>query len=285
MIHTGVCHGTLGEAAQGPVMQDGKPAHRAHLAAAETLQPRAFHQRSRRQRGRRSRGQDEVPSCDRAVLAAPWRSIARWPLVVRVRPAHRQGHGQLHRGHRGDDPLPGQPLPAPYAGGIDHRDPARDRALGQRVPRPLRPLPERPSGGGPRLRRPAALRGLLRGRGRLHRHRGDGASAAAALPDPSAGLRAQPGPRDHGLQCLGRPRHRALRHQQRDAFPGGEPQAQLRRAAARAATLRRRRHFVAHTGTLVGYLFAGKPDPMQLGELSSFFHGLGLACQFAQTGF
>lgn len=42
---------------------------------------------------------------------------------------------------------------------------------------------------------------------------------------------------------------------------------------------------VAHTGTLLGYLFAGKPDPVQLGELSSFFHGLGHACQFAQTGF
>lgn len=42
---------------------------------------------------------------------------------------------------------------------------------------------------------------------------------------------------------------------------------------------------VAHTGTLLGYLFAGKPDPVKLGEISSFFHDLGHACQFAQTGF
>lgn len=42
---------------------------------------------------------------------------------------------------------------------------------------------------------------------------------------------------------------------------------------------------VAHTGTLLGYLFVDKPVPMQMGELSSFFHGLGHACKFAQTGF
>ena len=42
---------------------------------------------------------------------------------------------------------------------------------------------------------------------------------------------------------------------------------------------------VAHTGTLLGYLFAGRPDPVQLGEISSFFHGLGHTFQFAQTGF
>lgn len=42
---------------------------------------------------------------------------------------------------------------------------------------------------------------------------------------------------------------------------------------------------VAHTGTLIGYLFGGKPSPTQMGELSSFFHGLGHACRFTQAGF
>ncbi len=42
---------------------------------------------------------------------------------------------------------------------------------------------------------------------------------------------------------------------------------------------------VAHTGTLVGYLFVRRLDPVEMGELSSFFDGLGHACAFAQTGF
>lgn len=42
---------------------------------------------------------------------------------------------------------------------------------------------------------------------------------------------------------------------------------------------------VAHTGSLIGYLFAEAPDAVALGELSAFFRGLGHQCRFAQTGF
>lgn len=42
---------------------------------------------------------------------------------------------------------------------------------------------------------------------------------------------------------------------------------------------------VAHTGSLLGYLFVQKPDSTQMGELSAFFHGLGYSCRFVQTGF
>jgi uncharacterized protein involved in propanediol utilization len=42
---------------------------------------------------------------------------------------------------------------------------------------------------------------------------------------------------------------------------------------------------VAHTGSLIGYLFAQAPDAVALGELSAFFRGLGHQCRFAQTGF
>lgn len=41
----------------------------------------------------------------------------------------------------------------------------------------------------------------------------------------------------------------------------------------------------AHTGSLLGYLYIHKPGPMQMGELSSFFHRLGYQCRFVQTGF
>lgn len=57
------------------------------------------------------------------------------------------------------------------------------------------------------------------------------------------------------------------------------------------ALLRERERFradgivVAHTGTLLGYLFIRKLDAVEMGELSSFFEGLGQACKFAQTGF
>ncbi|WP_338849216.1 hypothetical protein V8J88_09695 [Massilia sp. W12] len=43
--------------------------------------------------------------------------------------------------------------------------------------------------------------------------------------------------------------------------------------------------FVAHTGSLAGYLFIDKPGPLQMGALSSFFRGLGYQCRFVQTGF
>lgn len=41
----------------------------------------------------------------------------------------------------------------------------------------------------------------------------------------------------------------------------------------------------AHTGSLLGYLYIRKPGPVQMGELSSFFHSLGYQCRFVQTGF
>lgn len=41
---------------------------------------------------------------------------------------------------------------------------------------------------------------------------------------------------------------------------------------------------VAHTGSLIGYLFAQRPDPMRLGELSAFFAGLGRQCRMIEAG-
>ncbi|MEU7104035.1 hypothetical protein ABZ951_03110 [Streptomyces sp. NPDC046215] len=43
--------------------------------------------------------------------------------------------------------------------------------------------------------------------------------------------------------------------------------------------------FVAHTGSLIGYLFARRPGPAVKGELSAFFHSLGHQCSFAQGGY
>lgn len=42
---------------------------------------------------------------------------------------------------------------------------------------------------------------------------------------------------------------------------------------------------VAHTGSLIGYLFLQSPPPAQRRELTAFFGELGLACAFAATGF
>ncbi|MDI3422856.1 GHMP family kinase ATP-binding protein [Streptomyces luteolus] len=42
--------------------------------------------------------------------------------------------------------------------------------------------------------------------------------------------------------------------------------------------------FVAHTGSLVGYLFTRRPAPELKGELSAFFHSLGHQCSFARGG-
>lgn len=42
---------------------------------------------------------------------------------------------------------------------------------------------------------------------------------------------------------------------------------------------------VAHTGSLIGYLYRRRPTPTLMGELSAFFRGLGHQCRFAQTGF
>ncbi|MGO4778101.1 hypothetical protein AB4084_21775, partial [Lysobacter sp. 2RAB21] len=41
---------------------------------------------------------------------------------------------------------------------------------------------------------------------------------------------------------------------------------------------------VAHTGSLLGYLFVSRPDAARMSELSSFFRGLGRQCRFAETG-
>ncbi|MBH1937697.1 hypothetical protein I5Q34_26075 [Streptomyces sp. AV19] len=43
--------------------------------------------------------------------------------------------------------------------------------------------------------------------------------------------------------------------------------------------------FVAHTGSLVGYLFTQRPAPALKGELSAFFRSFGRQCSFAQGGF
>ncbi|MER6553776.1 MULTISPECIES: GHMP family kinase ATP-binding protein [Streptomyces] len=43
--------------------------------------------------------------------------------------------------------------------------------------------------------------------------------------------------------------------------------------------------FVAHTGCLVGYLFASRPQPDVKSDLSAFFHSLGHQCTFAQGGY
>ena len=42
---------------------------------------------------------------------------------------------------------------------------------------------------------------------------------------------------------------------------------------------------VAHTGSLVGYVYIQRPTPREIGELSSFFRGLGYQCRFVETGF
>lgn len=43
--------------------------------------------------------------------------------------------------------------------------------------------------------------------------------------------------------------------------------------------------FVAHTGSLVGYLFSHRPAPGAKDELSAFFSSLGHQCSFAQGGY
>jgi uncharacterized protein involved in propanediol utilization len=42
--------------------------------------------------------------------------------------------------------------------------------------------------------------------------------------------------------------------------------------------------FVAHTGSVVGYLFKERPDRTLMDEISSFFRELGEQCHFAQGG-
>lgn len=42
---------------------------------------------------------------------------------------------------------------------------------------------------------------------------------------------------------------------------------------------------VAHTGSLIGYLFADRPGSMRIGQLSAFFLSLGYQCQYAHAQF
>jgi uncharacterized protein involved in propanediol utilization len=42
--------------------------------------------------------------------------------------------------------------------------------------------------------------------------------------------------------------------------------------------------FVAHTGSVIGYLFRAPPGRSQMDELSAFFRGLGYQCAFAKAG-
>jgi uncharacterized protein involved in propanediol utilization len=42
--------------------------------------------------------------------------------------------------------------------------------------------------------------------------------------------------------------------------------------------------FVAHTGSVIGYLFARKPDRATMDELSAFFRGIDRQCYFAKAG-
>jgi uncharacterized protein involved in propanediol utilization len=42
---------------------------------------------------------------------------------------------------------------------------------------------------------------------------------------------------------------------------------------------------VAHTGSLIGYLYADRPGSVRIGQLSAFFLSLGCQCQYAQAQF
>jgi uncharacterized protein involved in propanediol utilization len=42
--------------------------------------------------------------------------------------------------------------------------------------------------------------------------------------------------------------------------------------------------FVAHTGSVLGYLFVEPLDWARMGELAAFFRGLGHQCRFVTTG-
>ena len=42
---------------------------------------------------------------------------------------------------------------------------------------------------------------------------------------------------------------------------------------------------VAHTGSVIGYLYRDAPDPARMGELSAFFLDLGHQCRFVRAGF
>lgn len=100
------------------------------------------------------------------------------------------------------------------------------------------------------------------------------------------------------------PAYRANLAQAMDAFGRGD-RAAIASCATVSATLAqgviRKRHFntlmaererfgadgvvVAHTGSLIGYLFLQAPGIERMGALSAFFLGLGHQCRFVETGF
>lgn len=63
------------------------------------------------------------------------------------------------------------------------------------------------------------------------------------------------------------------------------PKRHYAAVAARRAQFGAAGIVVAHTGSLIGYLFLDAPNAAALGELSAFFRGLGHQCRFALTGF
>ncbi len=63
------------------------------------------------------------------------------------------------------------------------------------------------------------------------------------------------------------------------------PKRTLDVLAARQARYKADGIVVAHTGSLVGYLYIQRPTPPEIGELSAFFRGLGYQCRFVETGF
>lgn len=62
------------------------------------------------------------------------------------------------------------------------------------------------------------------------------------------------------------------------------PKATFDTVLAHRATFRADGVFVAHTGSLVGYLYLRRPPPGLADELSAFFRALGHSCAFAQGG-
>ncbi|MGW0393013.1 GHMP family kinase ATP-binding protein [Streptomyces sp. NPDC003042] len=65
---------------------------------------------------------------------------------------------------------------------------------------------------------------------------------------------------------------------------GAVPKTTFDLLRARRTDLRADGLFVAHTGTVIGYLFRQRPDQQAHAELSEFFLGMGYQCQFSQVG-
>ena len=63
------------------------------------------------------------------------------------------------------------------------------------------------------------------------------------------------------------------------------PKRHYEAVAARRAQFGAAGIVVAHTGSLLGYLFLQAPRSEAMGQLAAFFRSLGHQCRFAQTGF